>query len=110
MTSVARPTADLFGTDQDEAQEECQEGNSVLSDGLRCFRNRSALRQETYTRLELTSLGRTTFVNTLCGKSVLEGKDADDAVNAHLEEGVRIKPVTVGKEEMVHTYKPQDGS
>ncbi|KLJ13124.1 hypothetical protein EMPG_11907 [Blastomyces silverae] len=39
--------------------------------------------------------GRTTFVNTLCGKKVLQGKDADDAQNAHLEEGVRIKPVTV---------------
>ncbi|OGM43136.1 septin spn3 [Aspergillus bombycis] len=39
--------------------------------------------------------GRTTFVNTLCGKQVLEGKDADDAANAHVEEGVRIKPVTV---------------
>ncbi|KAK1147306.1 Cell division control protein 11 [Aspergillus melleus] len=39
--------------------------------------------------------GRTTFVNTLCGKTVLEGKDADDAANAHIEEGVRIKPVTV---------------
>ncbi|KAI9929959.1 hypothetical protein MW887_011769 [Aspergillus wentii] len=39
--------------------------------------------------------GRTTFVNTLCGKQVLEGKDADDAANAHIEEGVRIKPVTV---------------
>ncbi|KAJ5317542.1 hypothetical protein N7508_002050 [Penicillium antarcticum] len=41
--------------------------------------------------------GRTTFVNTLCGKQVLEGKDADDAANAHIEEGVRIKPVTVGE-------------
>lgn len=41
--------------------------------------------------------GRTTFVNTLCGKQVLEGKDADDAANAHIEEGVHIKPVTVGK-------------
>ena len=41
--------------------------------------------------------GRTTFVNTLCGKKVLQGKDSDDATNAHLEEGVRIKPVTVGK-------------
>ncbi|KAJ5689481.1 hypothetical protein N7462_003873 [Penicillium macrosclerotiorum] len=39
--------------------------------------------------------GRTTFVNTLCGKQVLEGKDADDAEHAHIEEGVRIKPVTV---------------
>lgn len=39
--------------------------------------------------------GRTTFVNTLCGRRVLQGKDADDAPNAHLEEGVRIKPITV---------------
>lgn len=42
-------------------------------------------------------LGRTTFVNTLCGKRVLQGKDADDATNAHVEEGVRIKPITVGQ-------------
>ncbi len=35
-------------------------------------------------------------MNTLCGKKVLSGKDADDATNAHLEEGVRIKPITVG--------------
>lgn len=41
--------------------------------------------------------GRTTFVNTLCGQQVLEPKDSDDAANAHIEEGVRIKPVTVGK-------------
>ena len=41
--------------------------------------------------------GRTTFVNTLCGRKVLHAKDADDAANAHLEEGVRIKPITVGK-------------
>ncbi|KAL8700808.1 MAG: hypothetical protein Q9201_005242 [Fulgogasparrea decipioides] len=39
--------------------------------------------------------GRTTFVNTLCGRRVLQGKDADDYTNAHLEEGVRIKPITV---------------
>lgn len=42
-------------------------------------------------------IGRTTFVNTLCGQQVLEPKDADDAANAHIEEGVRIKPVTVGE-------------
>lgn len=43
--------------------------------------------------------GRTTFVNTLCGKKVLQSKDADDAENAHVEEGVRIKPVTVELDE-----------
>lgn len=41
-------------------------------------------------------IGRTTFMNTLCGKKVLSGKDADDAQNAHLEEGVKIEPITVG--------------
>ena len=46
-----------------------------------------------------SSTGRTTFVNTLCGKKVLQAKDADDAGNAHLEEGVRIKPITVGEAE-----------
>ncbi|KAF2454126.1 septin [Lineolata rhizophorae] len=40
--------------------------------------------------------GRTTFVNTLCGKKVLQHKDSDDPTSAHVEEGVRIKPVTVG--------------
>ena len=40
--------------------------------------------------------GRTTFVNTLCGKRVLHGRNDDDAANAHLEEGVRIEPITVG--------------
>ena len=39
--------------------------------------------------------GRTTFVNTLCGRKVLSGKDSDDPTIAHEEETVRIKPVTV---------------
>ena len=39
--------------------------------------------------------GRTTFVNTLCGRPVLASADHDDPSTAHLEEGVRIKPVTV---------------
>lgn len=47
-------------------------------------------------RLIFVTTGRTTFVNTLCGTRVLSAKEADDAANAHLEEGVRIKPVTVG--------------
>lgn len=45
--------------------------------------------------------GRTTFVNTLCGKSVLNHKESDDANSAHTEEGVKIKPITVGP------YKPR---
>ncbi|CUS07391.1 unnamed protein product [Tuber aestivum] len=43
--------------------------------------------------------GRTTFVNTLCGKKVLQSKDSDDSANAHVEEGVRIKPATVELDE-----------
>lgn len=39
--------------------------------------------------------GRTTFVNTLCGQTVLQGADHDDPTQAHLEDSVRIKPVTV---------------
>ncbi|KAI0149504.1 septin [Xylariaceae sp. FL1272] len=39
--------------------------------------------------------GRTTFVNTLCSKSVLNHKDSDDADAAHVEDGVKIKPITV---------------
>jgi septin family protein len=46
-------------------------------------------------------LGRTTFVNTLCGKKVLHHKDSDDPTTAHLEEGVKIKPITVG---MAHKH------
>lgn len=44
------------------------------------------------------STGRTTFVNTLCGKRVLKGKDSDDPHNAHVEDGVKIQPVTVGEQ------------
>ncbi|KAL8386911.1 hypothetical protein RB595_010302 [Gaeumannomyces hyphopodioides] len=39
--------------------------------------------------------GRTTFVNTLCGKTVLSHKESDDPNTAHIEEGVKIKPITV---------------
>lgn len=41
-------------------------------------------------------IGRTTFVNTLCGKSVLGHKESDDPTGAHVEDGVKIKPYTVG--------------
>lgn len=41
-------------------------------------------------------IGRTTFVNTLCGKPVIGHKESDDASTAHVEEGVKIKPMTVG--------------
>lgn len=48
------------------------------------------------TVLTLAHTGRTTFVNTLCGKKVLQNKDSDDPNTAHIEEGVKIQPVTVG--------------
>ena len=37
-------------------------------------------------------------MNTLCGKNVLKHKDSDDPANAHVEEGVKIKPITVDLE------------
>jgi hypothetical protein len=87
-------------------QEADEEGHPVLPDGLRCFWNWYArtlsihqlplLFQHAETNSLFSPIGRTTFVNTLCGKKVLQSKDADDAENAHIEEGVRIKPVTVG--------------
>lgn len=40
--------------------------------------------------------GRTTFVNTLCESEVLAHKVCDSPETAHLEEGIRIKPVNVG--------------
>ncbi|EIN13529.1 GTP binding protein [Punctularia strigosozonata HHB-11173 SS5] len=43
--------------------------------------------------------GRTTFVNTLCESEVLKHKIVDDPSRAHIEEGVKIKPVNVELEE-----------
>lgn len=40
--------------------------------------------------------GRTTFVNTLCESEVLPHKVCDSPETAHVEEGIRIKPVNVG--------------
>ena len=91
------PVLTIALTDQDPQKEECQEGYPVLLDGLWCLGHRYVgKRQASFTTAIDTFSGRTTFVNTLCGKKVLQGKDADDATNAHIEEGVRIKPITVG--------------
>ncbi|KAI6158753.1 septin [Pisolithus thermaeus] len=43
--------------------------------------------------------GRTTFVNTLCDSEVLAHKVSDNPDTAHIEEGIRIKPVNVELEE-----------
>ncbi|KDQ19719.1 hypothetical protein BOTBODRAFT_27141 [Botryobasidium botryosum FD-172 SS1] len=43
--------------------------------------------------------GRTTFVNTLCESEVLPHKVSDNPETAHIEEGIRIKPVNVELEE-----------
>lgn len=67
-----------------------------MPDGVRSFGHRSAVFKTICFVVIDTTQGRTTFVNTLCGKKVLQGRDDDDPTNAHLEEGVRIKPITVG--------------
>jgi len=43
--------------------------------------------------------GRTTFVNTLCESEVLSHMICDDPATAHMEEGIRIKPVTIDLDE-----------
>jgi hypothetical protein len=97
---ISRDDANSNGnpSDQDSPKEECQEGNPVLLDGLWSLWNWYASSSSVSLRSSQLTIpkGRTTFVNTLCGKKVLQSKDADDASNAHLEEGVRIKPITVG--------------
>ena len=46
--------------------------------------------------LGASGTGRTTFVNTLCESEVLPHKVCDSPETAHVEEGIRIKPVNVG--------------
>lgn len=48
--------------------------------------------------------GRTTFVNTLCESDILAHKVIDAPENAHLEEGVRVKPVHVGASADISSY------
>lgn len=47
--------------------------------------------------LGASGTGRTTFVNTLCDDRVLVKKESDNPEDAHNEEGINIKPVSVGK-------------
>ncbi|RUS24827.1 Septin-domain-containing protein, partial [Jimgerdemannia flammicorona] len=54
--------------------------------------------QFTFMVVGASGTGRTTFVNTLCGSEVLAKKVCDNPDLAHVEEGIRIKPITVGKE------------
>jgi septin family protein len=46
--------------------------------------------------LGASGTGRTTFVNTLCESEVLSHKISDSPETAHVEEGIRIKPLNVG--------------
>lgn len=52
-----------------------------------------------FTKLLLgaSGTGRTTFVNTLCESDVLSHKVCDEPEQAHVEDGIKIKPVNVGK-------------
>ena len=43
--------------------------------------------------------GKTTFVNTLCESEVIGHKVCDNPETAHIEEGIRIKPVNVELDE-----------
>ncbi|KAF2862100.1 septin spn3 [Piedraia hortae CBS 480.64] len=39
--------------------------------------------------------GRTTFINTLCGRQVIPHRDDDDPMRAHEDRGITIRPTTV---------------
>jgi cell division control protein 11 len=41
-------------------------------------------------------------VNTLCESDVLTHKEIDSAESAHIEEGIKIKPVNVGEWDEPH--------
>lgn len=43
-----------------------------------------------------SGLGRTTFINTLCDADVVPKRECDEPEMAHIEEGIKIKPYTVG--------------
>ncbi|PWN22196.1 Septin 3 [Microstroma glucosiphilum] len=43
--------------------------------------------------------GKTTFINTLCESEVISHKVSDNPETAHIEEGIRIKPVNVELDE-----------
>ncbi|KAG2180474.1 hypothetical protein INT44_003478, partial [Umbelopsis vinacea] len=43
--------------------------------------------------------GRTTFVNTLCGSKVLSSKICDNPEEAHIEDGIKIRPISVELDE-----------
>jgi cell division control protein 11 len=48
--------------------------------------------------LGASGTGRTTFVNTLCGSKVLTSKTCDNPEEAHVEDDIRIRPISVGKD------------
>ncbi len=51
--------------------------------------------------------GRTTFVNTLCESIVSEHNGPDDPARAHVEQGIRIKPINVGGSPVSHSSEVQ---
>ncbi|CAG8537150.1 2999_t:CDS:2, partial [Racocetra fulgida] len=56
-------------------------------------------RQDHFLAPIASGTGRSTFVNTLCGSEVLTKKLCDTPETAHVEAGIRIKPVTVELDE-----------
>ena len=50
--------------------------------------------------------GKTTFVNTLCESEIIGHKISDKPDTAHIEEGIRIKPVNVGEYAVATCARP----
>lgn len=65
--------------------------------GMSCFYMPSSRISNLNCVLGASGTGRSTFVNTLCESEVLSHKISDNPETAHIEEGIKIKPVNVGK-------------
>ena len=68
----------------------------VGQSSLYCSPSSSWLDRPCFNLPGASGAGRTTFVNTLCESDVLAHKQSDSPETAHIEEGIRIKPVNVG--------------
>ena len=71
-------------------------GQSSLHTSSEGISQTISLSRFVFLSLGASGTGRTTFVNTLCESEVLGHKVSDSPETAHVEEGIRIKPVNVG--------------
>ena len=79
--------------------QKCQKGCPVHPHGRRYVCNicTVSFASKRNPSIGASGTGRTTFVNTLCESEVLAHKISDNPETAHIEEGIKIKPINVGQ-------------